>query len=453
MEKRAGVGAWQVMEGGRLTMKAVQVGILGFGTVGSGVVKLIQENGALLERRLGAQIVIRRIADIDVTRARNVDVDPAVLTTDAMAVIEDPAIDIVVELIGGRDAALRFCREVLARKKHLVTANKALLSTHGLELYQTAAKQRVSIGFEASVCGGIPLLRAVKEGLVGDRVRSIIGILNGTCNYILTKMTESQRPFAEVLSEAQAKGYAEANPSLDIDGIDTAHKLQILATLAFGAYVPLDRIHVEGIRRIDASDIEYARDLGYRIKLLAIAKQLNGELEARVHPALIPEDHLLASVGGVYNAVYVVGDAVGSLMFYGRGAGQMPTASAVVSDIVEIARSLRLDAPVRAVPLPHLSEQEAEVRDMTLIRSCYYLRIMAIDKPGVLSKVAGILGNNNISIVSVIQKGRQEQSAVPIVMMTHEAIEGDMQRSLKAIDHLDVVSQETICLRVEGVTG
>lgn len=442
-------------ERGRVTMKPVQVGILGFGTVGSGVVKLIRENGALLERRLGAQIVIRRIADIDVSRARNVDVDPALLTTDAMAVIEDPAIDIVVELIGGRDAALRFCREVLARKKHLVTANKALLSTHGLELYQTAARQRVSIGFEASVCGGIPLLRAVKEGLVGDRVRSVIGILNGTCNYILTKMTESQRPFVDVLSAAQAKGYAEADPSLDIDGIDTAHKLQILATLAFGAYVPLDRIHVEGIRRIDASDIEYARDLGYRIKLLAIAKQLNGELEARVHPALIPEDHLLASVGGVYNAVYVVGDAVGSLMFYGRGAGQMPTASAVVSDIVEIARGLLQDAPVRTAPapLPQLSEHEAEVRDITLVRSCYYLRIMAIDKPGVLSKVAGILGNNNISIVSVIQKGRQEQSAVPIVMMTHEAIEGDMQRSLKAIDHLDVVSRETMCLRVEGVTG
>lgn len=431
-------------------MRPVQIGILGFGTVGSGVVKLLQGNGALLEKRLGGPIVIGRIADIDLTRARGVDVDPALLTTDAMAVLEDPSIDIVVELIGGRDAALRFCREALSRGKHLVTANKALLATQGLELYRTAAKHRVSIGFEASVCGGIPLIRAVKEGLVADRVRSITGIVNGTCNYILTKMTESSRPLPEVLAEAQAKGYAEADPSLDLDGIDAAHKLQILATLAFGAYVPFDRIAVEGIRKIDASDIEYARDLGYRIKLLAIAKQSDGELEARVHPALVPEDHLLASVGGVYNAVYIVGEAVGSLMFYGRGAGQMPTASAVVSDIVEIARSLLQDRRARPSTLPQLSEEEAEVKEMAQVRSCYYLRIMAIDKPGVLSKVAGILGSNNISIVSVIQKGRQELSAVPIVMMTHEAVEGDMQRSLKAIDHLDVVSQETVCLRVEG---
>lgn len=298
-------------------MKSVQIGILGFGTVGSGVVKLIQENGALLEQRLGGQVVIRRIADTDIHRRRNVDVDPTILTTDAAAVLEDPAIDIIVELIGGCDIALRFCREALNRNKHLVTANKALLATHGLELYRIAAARRVSIGFEASVCGGIPLIRAMKEGLVADRVRSIIGIVNGTCNYILTTMTDSRRPFAEVLAEAQAHGYAEADPSFDVDGIDSAHKLQILATLAFGTYVPFDRIHVEGIRQIDASDIEYARELGYRIKLLAIAKQLNGELEARVHAALVPEDHLLASVGGVHNAVYVVGDAVGSLMFYG----------------------------------------------------------------------------------------------------------------------------------------
>ncbi len=434
-------------------MRPVQIGILGFGTVGSGVVKLIRDNGALLERRLGGPIAIRRIADTDLTRARNVEVDPSLLTTDAMSVLDDPAIDIVVELIGGHDAALRFCQAALTRGKHLVTANKALLATHGLELYRTAARHRVSIGFEASVCGGIPLIRAVKEGLVADRLRSITGIVNGTCNYILTKMTELKRPFAEVLAEAQAKGYAEADPSLDLDGIDAAHKLQILATLAFGAYVPFDSIFVEGIRKVDASDIEYAAELGYRVKLLAIAKEADGELEARVHPALIPNDHLLASVGGVYNAVYVVGEAVGSLMFYGRGAGQMPTASAVVSDIVEIARTLDRDRSTTSGVVPVLSEAKAEVKDMNRVRSCYYLRIMAIDKPGVLSKVAGILGGNNISIASVIQKGRQEQSTVPIVMMTHEAVEGDMQVSLKAIDRLDVVSQETVCLRVEGVAG
>jgi homoserine dehydrogenase len=433
--------------------RPVQIGILGFGTVGSGVVKLIREHAGLLERRLGGPIVIRRIADIDLARARDVDVDATLLTTDAMTILEDPAVDIVVELIGGLDAALRYSREALSRRKHLVTANKALLATHGLELYRLAAKQQVSIGFEASVCGGIPLIRAVKEGLVADRLRSITGIVNGTCNYILTKMTERGRPFAEVLAEAQAKGYAEADPSLDVDGIDAAHKLQILATLSFGVHVPFDRIAVEGIRRIDASDIEYARDLGYRVKLLAIAKQANGELEARVHPALVPEDHLLASVGGVYNAVYIVGDAVGSLMFYGRGAGQMPTASAVVSDIAEIARGLLQKRAVAPVRLPQLTEGEADIKDMARVQCCYYLRIMAIDKPGVLSKVAGILGANNISIASVIQKGRQEQSSVPIVMMTHEALEGDMRRSLTAIDRLDVVTQATMCLRVEAVTG
>ena len=433
-------------------MKSIQIGILGCGTVGSGVVKLIQENGDLLQQRLGGRVVVRRIADVDVHRRRNVEVDPTLLTTDATAVLEDPEIDIIVELIGGCDVALRFCREALTRKKHLVTANKALLATHGLELYRTAAAQRVSIGFEASVCGGIPLIRAMKEGLVADRVRSIIGIVNGTCNYILTTMTESKRPFAEVLAEAQAHGYAEANPSFDVDGIDSAHKLQILATLAFGVYVPFDRIHVEGIRQIDASDIEYARELGYRIKLLAIAKQRNGEMEARVHPALIPEDNMLAAVGGVHNAVFVVGDAVGSLMFYGRGAGQMPTASAVVSDIAEIARGLLHDPTARGIPPPPISDAEAKIKDMAAVRSCYYLRIMAIDKPGVLSRVTGILGSNNISLVSVIQKGREEQSAVPIVMMTHEAVEGDMQRSLLAIDQLDVVDRPTVCLRVEGVT-
>ena len=433
-------------------MKSIQIGILGCGTVGSGVVKLIQENGDLLQQRLGGRVVIRRIADVDVHRRRNVEVDPTLLTTDATAVLEDPEIDIIVELIGGCDVALRFCREALNRKKHLVTANKALLATHGLELYRTAAAQRVSIGFEASVCGGIPLIRAMKEGLVADRVRSIIGIVNGTCNYILTTMTESNRPFAEVLAEAQAHGYAEANPSFDVDGIDSAHKLQILATLAFGVYVPFDRIHVEGIRQIDASDIEYARELGYRIKLLAIAKQRNGEMEARVHPALIPEDNMLAAVGGVHNAVYIVGDAVGSLMFYGRGAGQMPTASAVVSDIAEIARGLLHDPTARGIPPPPISDVEAKIKDMAAVRSCYYLRIMAIDKPGVLSRVTGILGSNNISLVSVIQKGREEQSAVPIVMMTHEAVEGDMQRSLLAIDQLDVVDRPTVCFRVEGAT-
>jgi homoserine dehydrogenase len=375
-------------------------------------------------------------------------VDPKILTTDAREIIEDPAIDIVIELIGGTTTALEVSLAALRSGKHLVTANKALLATHGLELFKAAAEKRVDLGFEASVCGGIPILRAVREGLVANRIQSIEGIVNGTCNYILTKMTELGAPFAEVLKEAQDQGYAEADPSLDIDGIDAAHKLQILASIAYGGSVDFDAIHVEGIRGIDPADIQYAKELGYRVKLLAIAKETDGEVEVRVHPTLIPEDHLLAFVGGVFNAVYIVGDATGSLMFYGRGAGQMPTASAVVSDIVEIAQNILYQRPSRPSHIPAIAGEGLKIRPMAEVRTRYYLRVMAVDKPGVLSKVSGILGSHDISIASVIQKGRHARASVPVVMMTHEAVEGAMRRALAEIDALDVVSG-TVCLRVE----
>ena len=430
-------------------MKTINIGLVGFGTVGTGVVKLLKGQAPLLQRRLAARLRLKRIADLDLTKPRDVEVDPKILTTDAREIIEDPAIDIVIELIGGTTTAREVSLAALRSGKHLVTANKALLATHGLELFRAAAEKRVDLGFEASVCGGIPIIRAVREGLVANRIHSIEGIVNGTCNYILTKMTELGAPFAEVLKEAQDQGYAEVNPSLDIDGIDAAHKLQILASIAYGGSVDFNAIHVEGIRGIDPDDIQYAKELGYRVKLLAIAKETDGEIEVRVHPTLIPEDHLLAFVGGVFNAVYIVGDATGSLMFYGRGAGQLPTASAVVSDVVEIAQNILYQRPSRPSHIPAIAGEGLKIRPMAEVRTRYYLRVMAVDKPGVLSKVSGILGSHDISIASVIQKGRHARASVPVVMMTHEAVEGAMRRALAEIDALDVVSGRTVCLRVE----
>jgi homoserine dehydrogenase len=430
-------------------MRTISVGLLGCGTVGSGVVKLFQEHPDLLDRRVGAKLRIRKVA---VRSAPRVPVEAKQLTKDAMEVVRDPQIDIVVELIGGTGVARTLCLEAVANGKHLVTANKALLAEHGLEIYRAAAEKRVDLGFEASVCGAIPIIRSVKEGLVANRILSIMGIVNGTTNYILTKMTESSQAFASVLAEAQAKGYAEADPTLDVGGGDAAHKLQILASLAYGGYIRFSDIYIEGIQKIEAVDIAFARELGYRIKLLAIAKQEQGELEVRVHPTMIPETHLLASVGGAYNAVNIRGDSCGSLMFSGRGAGQMPTASSVVADIVEIAHNIVFHRPSHASLLPTSAVgSEITLRPMERITSGYYLRVMAMDKPGVLSKVSGILGDHNISIASMIQKGRDEAAAVPIVMLTHQAVEGDMRRALQKINALDVIAQETICIRVEGV--
>lgn len=430
-------------------MRTINVGLLGCGTVGSGVVKLFQEHPDLLDRRVGAKLRIRKIA---VRSAPRVPVDAKLLTKEAMEVVRDPQIDIIVELIGGTGVAKTLCLEAVANGKHLVTANKALLAEHGLEIYRAAAEKRVDLGFEASVCGAIPIIRSVKEGLVANRILSIMGIVNGTTNYILTKMTESSQAFASVLAEAQAKGYAEADPTLDVGGGDAAHKLQILASLAYGGYIRFSDIYIEGIQKIEAVDIAFARELGYRIKLLAIAKQEQGELEVRVHPTMIPETHLLASVGGVYNAVHIRGDSCGSLMFSGRGAGQMPTASSVVADIVEIAHNIVFHRPSHASLLPtSVMGSEITLRPMERITSRYYLRVMAMDKPGVLSRVSGILGEHNISIASMIQKGRDEAAAVPIVMLTHQAVEGDMRRALQKINGLEVIAQETMCIRVEGV--
>ncbi|HET8578120.1 MAG TPA: homoserine dehydrogenase [Methylomirabilota bacterium] len=431
-------------------MTEIKIALLGLGTVGSGVVKVLQSHGAEMEERANCRLVLRKVADADLSRPREgLDLRRLPMVADANAALDDPEVQIVIELVGGLEPARTFILKALQSGKHVVTANKALLAHHGAELFEEARRNRVALGFEAAVAGGIPLIRAVKDGLPANRILSAFGILNGTCNYILTKMTDEGRDFAEVLKEAQARGYAEADPTLDVEGLDSAHKLQILATLAFRTSVDLKDIYTEGITAVSHEDVVNARELGYRIKLLAIAKTADGELELRVHPTMIPADSPMAAVSGVFNSVFMTGDNVGNLMFYGRGAGQLPTASAVWSDTLEIARRVAHGIPAMDVDLPSVSGQPLALRPMDAIRSTYYLRVMAMDRPGVLAQVAGILGKHDISLVSVLQKGRAHGEAVPVVMMTHEARERDMRAALAAIDKLAVVAGRTTMIRVE----
>jgi homoserine dehydrogenase len=434
-------------------MREIKVGLIGFGTVGSGVVKILQKNSKLIEKRMGAKIVLKRIADIDVKTDRGVKLRPGILSTKADDVIKDPEIDIVLELIGGIEPAKTFILKAIQNGKHIITANKALLALHGDEIFRAAHRSGVDVNFEASVGGGIPLIRSIKEGLVANRIHSIFGILNGTSNYILSKMTDEGRSFKEVLREAQEKGYAEADPTYDIEGIDAAHKLAILIRLAFGTSIQFKEIFIGGISEITPLDIQFGREFGYRIKLLAITKTDQGKIEARVHPTLIPEGHLLSTVEGVFNAIYIKGDAIGPTLFYGQGAGQMPTGSAVVSDLVELGRNLLVKTQGRRVPL--LSYQESAIEKIPLkkmgdVVMRFYMRFSALDRPGVLSRISGILGKNEISISAVIQKGRKINGAVPIVMMTHEAKEENLHRALREIDRLNVILGKTIFIRVEN---
>ncbi len=432
-------------------MNEIKFGLLGLGTVGSGVVKLLNSHRSELEERSGCRLLLHAVADTDLDRPREgIHLASLPLTPDVARVLDDPVVQIVIELVGGLEPARSFILRALQNGKHVVTANKALLAHHGAELFAEARRRGVMLGFEAAVAGGIPLIRAVKEGLVANRILSVYGIVNGTSNYILSKMTDEGLDFSVALKEAQAKRYAEADPTLDVEGMDSAHKLQILATLAFRTWVDLKDIYTEGITAITPADIANAAALGYRIKLLAIAKAGDGGLEVRVHPTMIPQSSPLAAVSGVFNAVFITGDAVGDLMFYGRGAGQMPTASAVWSDVAEIARRLAHGLPVLSLELPAPATRRLPLRPMEEIRSAYYLRVMALDRPGVLSQVAGILGRHDISITSVLQKGRAAAEAVPVVMMTHEARERDMRRALSAIDTLPVVAPPTTLIRVES---
>ncbi len=434
-------------------MKEIKVGLIGFGTVGTGVVKILQKNSKLIENRMGAKVILKRIADVDLETDRGVRLRPGVLTRKSEEVIEDPEINIVIELIGGIEPAKTFILQAIRNRKHIVTANKALLALHGDEIFRAAQRSGVDVNFEASVGGGIPLIRSIKEGLVANRIESIFGILNGTSNYILTKMTDEGKGFKEVLKEAQEKGYAEADPTYDVEGIDAAHKLAILIRLAFGTPIRFKDIFIGGISEITPLDIQFGKEFGYRIKLLAISKIDNGKIEARVHPTMIPEEHLLSTVGGVFNAIYIKGDAVGPTLFYGQGAGQMPTGSAVVGDLVELGRNLLVRAAGRRVPI--LSYQESAIGKIALkgmddVVMPFYMRFSAMDRPGVLSKISGILGRNGISISAVIQKGRQINGAVPVVMMTHEAKEKSVHQALREIDRLGVILGKTIFIRVEN---
>ena len=431
-------------------MKQIRIGLLGLGTVGAGVVKVCASHRGELEEKIGAAVEIAAIVDKDTTTPREgLDLAALPISADSDAVLGDPSIDIAVELIGGLEPARTFVLRALAAGKHVVTANKALLATHGEELYEEARRRGRMLAFEAAVAGGIPIIRAVKEGLVANRIMSLQGIVNGTANYILTKMTDEGLEFDRVLKEAQEMGYAEADPTYDIEGIDSAHKLQVLAMLAFRTSVKLEDIHVEGITKITPLDIALAREMGYRIKLLAIAKSAGGTMELRVHPTMIPETFPMSAVSGVFNAVFVGGDVVGDLMFYGRGAGQMPTASSVWADIVEIARRQSAGQIATAQDLPILGRKPLTPKPMADIRSSYYLRVSALDQPAVLAQVAGILGRHEISIASVIQKTHQRAEVVPVVMMTHEAQEGNMRMALAEIDALPVIAAPTRMIRVE----
>ncbi|MCE9613154.1 MAG: homoserine dehydrogenase [Lentisphaerae bacterium] len=427
-------------------MKDFGIGLLGFGTVGAGVVEGLKRNGDLIASRLGVRPVLRWIADLDTTRDRGVEIAPARLTSNAEAVIDDPAVDIVIELIGGKGAALALTRRALQKGKPVVTANKALLAEHGAELFGLAAKHNTDIYFGASVGGGIPIIRVLREGLVANQIVSIHGILNGTCNYILTRMEQEGLAFDDVLKEAQDKGYAEANPALDVDGFDTAHKAVILAWLAYGAFIPTSQVLIEGIRHLAAADIRYAADLGYRVKLLAVVKRHADAVEVRVHPALVPRTHMLASVHGVFNAMMVHGDMTGPTLLYGRGAGREPTASTVIGDVGDLMKNLLTGSARRF----QSTGGEASVRllDRGEARTRHYLRLSLRDRPGTLARITAVLGEHGMSIASVLQQeGAGEY--VPVVIVTHHCLERECQAALQEIAGLDVVGGEPVRIRIE----
>ncbi len=434
---------------------SVNVGVLGFGTVGSGTVKILLEQAHLLEQRAGVPIKLTWICDKDLDTPRDVKTPQDILTKDVNDLFEDPNLHILVELIGGIEPARSLILEAIKRGKHIVTANKALLAIHGHEIFAAAAETGVEVAFEASVGGGIPVIKGVKEGLVANNLHTVMGIMNGTANYILTRMTEEGEEFTQVLKRAQELGYAEADPTYDVEGIDTAHKLAIMATLAFGCPVTLDDVYTEGISNITPLDIAFAKELGYRIKLLAIGKKTSQGIELRVHPTMIPETHLLSQVGGAYNAFYLIGDSVGKILMYGLGAGQMPTGSAVVADIVDIARDISTGCVGRVAPLglPFGNLEGLKRRPMESLESKYYFRFSVLDKPGVLASISGILGEKGISIASVVQKGRDTKGSVPIVMLTHEAREANVRQALDVIDQLEVVSDRTMLIRMEDLVA
>ena len=434
-------------------MRTIHVGLIGLGNVGGGVATILAQQADLIEQRLGARLVLKRAARRHPERPCEAPLSASQVTGDPLAVIHDPQVDIVVELMGGYEPARTYLLEALHAGKHVVTANKALLAEHGQELFEAAAAAGRDIGFEASVGGGIPVIRTLKEGFVANRFGAIASIINGTCNYILSQMSDERLDFGEALREAQALGYAEADPHFDVAGIDAAQKIALLASLAFGTWVSHQQVYTEGISGLSRLDIDYARELGYRVKLLALAKMPGERLDVRVHPALVALDSWLAHVNGVHNAISIEGDAVGRSMLIGRGAGALPTGSAVLGDVVDVARNILFGSAGRVPPRAYqehcLAELPLQKIDEVICR--YYLRFQVLDQPGTLAAIAGILGQHGISIESVLQKGRAHApgTLVSVVMMTHEAREQSVQRALQAIARLPAVQGETIRIRVE----
>lgn len=433
-------------------MKKINIGIIGFGTVGSGTFQVLTENREIIAERVGTEVIVKKIADLDIVSDRGVPVDHELLTVDVEDIINDPEIDVIVELIGGLEKAKEYIVKAMEKGKHVVTANKALLAEFGQEIYETAEKNGISLGFEASVGGGIPIIGAMKQGLSANRIQTMMGILNGTSNYILTRMTQEQLPYDSVVREAVNLGFAEDPPTLDVDGTDAVHKLAILISLAFGVPISFKGIYKEGIGALTPDDIRFAGEFGYMVKLLAIARDLGDRLEARVHPTMIPKGHILANVNEAYNAIYLEGDFVGPNLYYGLGAGRRPTGSAVVSDIVSLGRHIRAGSKGPIPPLGYVRAPERQIliNPIQELTSAYYFRFSALDRPGVLSKIAGILGENQISISSVIQEGREVAGSVPIIMLTHEAQESNVQKAISLMDELEVLTDKTVLIRVES---
>lgn len=420
--------------------------------MGSGTFNVLTRNTALINARAGANI---RIVQVGARRDNPAtDIRGVAITRDIFAVARNPEVDVVVELIGGTTTARELVLEAIENGKHVVTANKALIAQYGNEIFAAANKKGVMVAFEAAVAGGIPIIKTLREGLGANRIEWLAGIINGTSNFILTAMAEQGRAFDEVLAEAQARGYAEADPTFDVEGIDAAHKLVILAALAFGIPLQFDKVFTEGIRKLDLQDVAYARELGYRIKSLAIARQTEKGVELRVHPTLVPDNCLIAEVDGVMNAVMVKGDAVGPTLFYGAGAGDEPTASAVVADIIDVARALNV-APEARVPylaFTNISFNGLSVLPVEEVETAYYLRMQALDRPGVLSKVATIMSDHGISIEAIIQKSpKPGQEHVPLIMLTNKSVERELMAAVKSIEALEAIAAPVVHIRVEAL--
>ena len=433
-------------------MDCVRIGLIGLGTVGCGVINLVAKRGKTLAERSGVEIKITRAAAKGFSKKRDADLAGIALTMDPFEIVRANDVDIVIEVMGGENPALELILEAVKNGKHVVTANKRLLAVHGEKIYKAVEEAGVELGFEAAVAGAVPVIRSIRRAFAANKIEAVHGIINGTSNYILSRMTEEGKPFGEILKDAQDLGYAEADPTFDVEGIDSAHKIAVLAALAFETPVDFSGVYTEGISKITPEDIGMAREFGYRIKLLAVAKRVNDSMDVRVHPAMIPASHPMANVNGPLNAVEVIGDFAGVNMLVGPGAGAGPTASAVMGDALDIASNIARGTAGKRPPLmaPYALRKKIKMRPVDEVRSQYYLRFTVFDRPGVLANLAGALGDNGISIASMIQRGREENQPVSVVMTTHEAVEANLNKALAKISSLNVCAAATMVIRMEG---